>query len=75
MVLHDESEPGQSGTSQSRDPFLAQARARFNEVEIDYWPQVRWWLPEGVATDRTLDQNLEEILRLGVRRRRDHRHP
>ncbi len=52
MVLHGETRP---------ELFAVRAHAAFKDVEIDYWPQVRWWLPEGVATDRTLDKNLEEI--------------
>jgi hypothetical protein len=61
MVLHDDTGLAQNGTPPSRDPFAAQAHAAFKDVEIEYWPQVRWWLPEGVATDRTLDKNLGEI--------------
>ena len=65
MVLYDETGPGQNGTTQSQDLFTAHAQAAFKDVEIDHWPQVRWWLPEGVATDRTLDKNLEAIYNSG----------
>jgi hypothetical protein len=61
MVLHDGTGLGQNGTTQSRDLFVAQACLAFKDVEVDYWPQVRWWLPEGIATDRTIDKNLKEI--------------
>ena len=65
MVLHVGTGLGQNGTTQSQDLFAARAHAAFLQVEIDHWPQVRWWLPEGVATDRTLDKNLEEIYNSG----------
>ena len=65
MVLYDETGLGQNGTTRSQDLFAAHAQAAFKDVEIDRWPQVRWWLPEGVATDRTLDKNLEEIYNSG----------
>ncbi|HLI02047.1 MAG TPA: glycosyl hydrolase, partial [Acidimicrobiales bacterium] len=41
--------------------FKLRTHAAYREVEMEYWPQVRWWLPEGLATDRTLDSNLEQI--------------
>lgn len=47
------------------DQFAARMRAAFNDVEPEYRPQVRWWLPEGLATDETLDRNLRQIHSFG----------
>ncbi len=33
----------------------------FSDIEIEYRPDVRWWLAEGLNTDETLLKNLQEI--------------
>lgn len=33
----------------------------FEKPEIQYWPEVRWWLAEGFHTDETLNRDIEMI--------------
>ena len=43
------------------DAFTARLQAMYDNPEIEYRPDVRWWLAEGLNTDATLRGNVEEI--------------
>ena len=47
--------------SSSENPFIQKLHDMFVEPEIKYWPEVRWWLPSGFNTDRTLIKNVQEL--------------
>lgn len=36
-------------------------KAKFAKPEIEYWPEVRWWLAEGFHTDQTLKKDISLI--------------
>ena len=33
-------------------------KAKLAKPEIEYWPEVRWWLAEGLHTDQTLKKDI-----------------
>ncbi|MDO4272026.1 MAG: glycosyl hydrolase [Eubacteriales bacterium] len=35
-------------------------------VESEYWPETRWWLPEGLTTQETLKESIDELYDYGV---------
>lgn len=43
------------------DAFVQKLHSMYDELEIEYRPDVRWWLAEGLNTDETLKKNLQEI--------------
>lgn len=43
------------------DDFAKKLHALYDDPEIEYWPEVRWWLAEGLNTDDTLKKNVQEI--------------
>lgn len=48
-------------TSGKTDGFIAKMTEMYAEPEIEYWPQVRWWMPQGHHTDETLIEEAELI--------------
>ena len=56
--------PASAETSQ-QDPFIAQLKSQFDDPEIEYRPEVRWWLAEGMHTDETLEQEVQAIYDAG----------
>ncbi|MCD8022994.1 MAG: hypothetical protein LUF30_08515, partial [Lachnospiraceae bacterium] len=34
--------------------------------EYEYWPETRWWLAEGLTTDQTLKESIDELYEYGV---------
>ena len=40
-------------------------RKNLAQPEIEYWPEVRWWLAEGFHTDETLKRDIDLIHHAG----------
>ena len=53
------------GNEDERDKVITYLEEKFREPEIEYWPEVRWWLAEGMNTDKTLEKNISDIYKLG----------
>jgi uncharacterized protein YjdB len=47
------------------DPFQKTLEGMFTNIETEYRPDVRWWLAEGLNTDATLRENVQQIYDLG----------
>lgn len=43
------------------DAFAQKLEGMYDEIEIEYRPDVRWWLAEGLNTDETLKKNIQEL--------------
>lgn len=41
--------------------FVDRLTGMYGEVEVEYRPDVRWWLAEGLNTDETLISNVQQI--------------
>lgn len=46
---------------QPRAGFAQRLSEMYGEIEMEYRPDVRWWLAEGMNTDKTLEKNVQEI--------------
>lgn len=44
-----------------KDAFAQKLHSMFDKIETEYRPGVRWWLAEGLNTDKTLEKNVKEI--------------
>lgn len=44
-----------------KDAFAQKLHSMFDKIEAEYRPGVRWWLAEGLNTDKTLEKNVKEI--------------
>ncbi|MCM8710704.1 hypothetical protein M2651_06640 [Clostridium sp. SYSU_GA19001] len=40
-------------------------KKKFEKPEIEYWPEVRWWLAEGFHTDETLKKDIQMLYDAG----------
>ena len=52
---------GSVALAEETDEFAQYLTDMYDEVEIEYRPDVRWWLAEGLNTDATLEKNLQQI--------------
>ena len=52
---------GSVSLAEETDEFAQYLTDMYDEVEIEYRPDVRWWLAEGLNTDATLEKNLQQI--------------
>ena len=43
------------------EDFAQKISDRFQNVEMDYKPEARWWLAEGSHTDQTLIESIHEL--------------
>jgi hypothetical protein len=57
--------PGTAGAAPTDDPFVQRLEAMYDDIEMEYRPDVRWWLAEGLNTDETLRQNVQQIYDAG----------
>ena len=48
---------GSVALAEETDEFAQYLTDMYDEVEIEYRPDVRWWLAEGLNTDATLEKN------------------
>ena len=46
--------------------FIGKMHEMYDQIEVKYRPDVRWWLAEGLNTDETLRKNIQEIHDSGV---------
>ena len=46
---------------QETDAFAQKLHSMYDKIETEYRPDVRWWLAEGLNTDKTLEKNVQEI--------------
>lgn len=46
---------------ETEDCFVQKLHQMYDEIEMRYRPEVRWWLAEGLNTDETLIKNVQEI--------------
>lgn len=52
---------------QSQETFESLLEQEFTEPEMEYWPEMRWWLAEGSHTDENLRNSVQEIYDAGFR--------
>ncbi len=52
---------GSAAMAESTDEFAQLLTDMYDEIEIEYRPDVRWWLAEGLNTDETLIKNVQQI--------------
>lgn len=52
---------GSVALAEETDEFAQLLTDMYDEIEIEYRPDVRWWLAEGLNTDATLEKNLQQI--------------
>lgn len=52
---------GSVALAEETDEFAQLLTDMYDEVEIEYRPDVRWWLAEGLNTDATLTKNVQQI--------------
>ena len=57
--------PENTKGKQGEDAFIRRMHSLYDETEIRYRPDLRWWLAEGFHTDETLRKNVREIYRSG----------
>ncbi len=51
--------------SASTTAFAKKLHGLYDDIELEYRPEVRWWLAEGMNTDKTLEKNLQQIYDYG----------
>ena len=56
---------GSVALAEETDEFAQLLTDMYDEIEIEYRPDVRWWLAEGLNTDATLTRNVQQIHDLG----------
>ena len=44
-----------------QDQTQVRLSQKFNLLEPPFRPDVRWWLAEGLNTDKTLEKNIQQI--------------
>ncbi len=54
---------GSADTAQ--DSFIQKMNDKFQDPELDYHPEARWWLAEGSHTDETLKESIHELYNNG----------
>ena len=47
--------------NRNEDAFARKLHGMYDKIEMEYRPGVRWWLAEGLNTDKTLENNVQEI--------------
>ena len=47
------------------DAFAHRLHEMYDQIEMRYRPDVRWWLAEGLNTDETLKKNIGELCYFG----------
>lgn len=47
--------------SKDHESFQQKLHNMYDEIEMEYRPEVRWWLAEGFHIDETLIKNIREI--------------
>lgn len=52
---------GSVSLAEETDEFAQFLTDMYDEIEIEYRPDVRWWLAEGLNTDATIRKNIQEI--------------
>lgn len=48
-----------------KDAFARRLHEMYDQIEMRYRPDVRWWLAEGLNTDETLKKNIHELHEFG----------
>lgn len=56
--------PG-SAIMAEEENFLSNLQSMYDEIEVQYRPDVRWWLAEGLNTDDTLKRNIQQMYDFG----------
>ena len=48
-----------------KDAFARRLHEMYDQIEMRYRPEARWWLAEGLNTDETLKKNIRELYDFG----------
>lgn len=54
-------EENKQNVSAADQDFIQKLHEKYDQIEVQYRPDVRWWLAEGLNTDETLRKNIQEI--------------